>query len=1046
MNEFHPCLPISALALRIARSLLAPTATDLETPRRFYISFPDHDRPRTLYRTLNSLGIAVAYLPPWEILPGESSHFFPPNAAARSQAIDAIITGSISVVVAVHKSTAQKIPALSQVIIELSLGYHAEIGEIAEVLSMNGFVRTSNVDDYGQFAVRGDIIDIYSPGGPYRIEFFDTTIDRITRFDVDSQKSVESVDHVAILHFREYRTSPWEAPRCSLFDFLGKHHVHIIGQSELVRTIEQERRGCSAIDPDLLYISPSDIPDWTHQTPSLPLPTDAIREYHLPHTDERLALLAQVTAEVPQVIFTYRSADGLEKFRTMLCEAGVTLPLHLAQDIGDIRCGINALKGDFSTSFYSLAESMLTERDLFGTHQIATRKHRASGITSYLTDLAVLKPGDYVVHIDYGVGIYRGIENLDTAGKRGDFLRLEYQKGDILYVPNEKFNLVQKYIGSEGGSPKLDRIGSKSWEGRKSRARKVVADIAADLIKNDAMRCRPKEHAYPRESSMYEDFITLFPYEETEDQARAIDETLADMYAAYPMDRLVCGDVGYGKTEVALRAAVKCAEAGLQVAVLAPTTILVEQHFRTFRERFAPFPVVVEMVSRFRTAKENREVLEGAANGRVDIVIGTHKLLAKGVEFKRLGLLVIDEEQRFGVVHKERLKGLKANVDVLTLTATPIPRTLHMALGGVKKMSIIETPPKDRRSIRTEVVQFDEAVLRQGLLREFRRGGQIYFLHNRVESIATIAMRVAAVLPEARVGVAHGQMPEAQLERVMLDFSEGEYDVLVCSTIIESGLDVPRANTMFINRADTLGLAQLYQLRGRVGRGDRQAFCYLIVPPRDTMNEDALKRIDIIQELSYLGAGFRLATYDLEMRGAGNIVGVEQSGQIAAVGFEMYTSMLREQLALLTGEDTAQCQPNIRSEFPAFIPEEYVEDTPARLSIYKRIASTNSSSELKEIGKELVDRYGKCPEEVDHLLAVGAVRLEAQQASIEKVYIGKKQFIFHVGNKSKVQVESLIRYASEGKLRLDPDGKVTMLGINPAQAAAFLKQIKQQMK
>ncbi|MBB5020974.1 transcription-repair coupling factor [Desulfurispira natronophila] len=1037
--------PLGWLAFQIARHLLFPERESMFHAHRFFLSFPDDTRARSIYRTLNSLGIPVAFLPPWEILPGESSDFFAPNAAARSQSIEAIVTKQARVVIATHKSAIQKIPGNSQHIISVQRGYRYRLEEIMEKLVNHSFVRVPTVDDFGQIARRGDILDIYCPGGPYRLDFFDEELERITRFDVDTQRSLDSLDHVSVMQHREYQHSPWEIDRQSVFNFADDAHVLITNRDEFYRVIERERKHCFSIDPDRILLGTSDAPEdtiWLDGFASNHVPLLNM-EYEQTIASQREERFLDILGKVSAAYLSCRSPHSVDKFLELSEAYG--LQLQKIDQLDGLAAGLDGyflLNADFEESFYINDNHVLiADRDLFA---LATPKkaQRILGVTTYLTDLAMLQPGDYVVHVEYGVGIFRGIENLSAAGTRGDFLKIEYSRGDVLYVPNDKFHLVQKYIGSDTTGPKLDRMGSKSWEKRKSRARKSVEDIANSLTEMDALRRRHKDHTYLRDSSIYDDFVGRFPFEETSDQLKAIDETLEDMYSPFPMDRLICGDVGYGKTEVALRAAMKAVESGYQTVVLAPTTILVEQHYRTFQERFIPFGVKVEMVSRFRTAKENRLVLEKLASSKVDIVIGTHKLLGKGVSAANPALLVIDEEQRFGVKHKEKLKELKANIDVLTLTATPIPRTLHMALGGIRKMSVIETPPKDRRSIKTEVIEFDENVLRQGLMREFHRGGQVYFLHNRVETINSIALRIQSIIPEARVAVAHGQMGEANLERVMLEFSAGEHDILVCSSIVESGLDVPQANTIFINRADTFGLAQIYQLRGRVGRSERQAFCYLIIPPFDTLHEVAQKRIKAIEELSYLGAGFRLATYDLEIRGAGNLLGSEQSGQIASVGFEMYTDMLRESVRKLTGEMGDSFEPSVRTEQPAFIPEEYVDDMPARLSLYKRMSVISNENDLDAIAEELRDRFGPPPAEVQQLLEVCGMKMLAIKARIDQIYLASQgKYSFTVNEQSQVNMTKIIQLAMERKIELDPQGKVSIESKSLRQFKLFIQSV-----
>ena len=622
-----------------------------------------------------------------------------------------------------------------------------------------------------------------------------------------------------------------------------------------------------------------------------------------------------------------------------------------------------------------------SEEEIFGEPRVRRRKRPASA--GALLRLEELKHNDLVVHIDHGIGKYRGLKHLKVADTEGDFMNLEYAGNDTMYVPVERINLVQRYVGGgDTEAPKLDKLGSGSWEKVKRRTRQAVLAMAAELLEIYAAREVLEGHAYPLPVREYEEFTDRFEFEETPDQQAAIDDVIRDLTRSKPMDRLICGDAGFGKTEVALRAAFIAVMDGRQVAVLAPTTILAEQHWNTFRERFKDYPVRVEMVSRFRSARENRAVIEDASNGKIDIVVGTHRLLSADVQFPRLGLLVIDEEHRFGVADKERMKKLKKMVPVLTLTATPIPRTLHMAMLGIRDLSVIQTPPADRQAIRTFVAHFDDATIRDAILRELNRGGQVFFVHNRVENIDYMARHLGALIPEAKIAIAHGQMNERALEEIMRDFIEKRINVLVCSAIIESGLDIPNANTMIINRADHFGLAQLYQLRGRVGRSRNRAYAYLLIPGEHIITRDAKRRIDALRELveSDSGGGFKLAMADLEHRGAGNLLGREQSGEITAVGFELYTEMMEEAIAELRGQPhRPDFEPELRIGIPAYIPDAYVADENERLVLYRRIARAANDEEVDELRGDMRDRFGPVPTLVENLLAAMKLRRQMKE-------------------------------------------------------------------
>ena len=683
--------------------------------------------------------------------------------------------------------------------------------------------------------------------------------------------------------------------------------------------------------------------------------------------------------------------------------------------------------GDLSSGFRfpSVNLAVVTEEEIFG-QRIKRRVPPSSKIDVFLTQLQDLNVGDFVVHTVHGVGLYKGLKRLEIEDSKNDFLLLEYQDGDRLYLPVQRLNLVGKYHGTEGRIPLLDKLGSTNWEKRKSKVKKAVEEMAKELLELYASRKVIEGFSFSKGDRLFSEFEASFEYEETPDQARAIEEVLSDMEETRAMDRLVCGDVGYGKTEVAMRAAFKAVLDNKQVAVLVPTTVLAQQHYITFQNRFAAYPVTVEVLSRFRSHKEQKEILKKIASREVDIIIGTHRLLQKDIAFKDLGIIVIDEEHRFGVSHKERLKQMRKHVDVLTLTATPIPRTLHMSISGIRDLSIINTPPEDRLAIKTIVAMFDDDLIRDAIMRELVRGGQIFFVHNRVQSIGAMADYLRRLVPEARIGVAHGQMKEKELEMVMAAFVNKEYDILLSTSIIESGLDIPSANTILINRADRFGLAEIYQLRGRVGRSRHRAYAYLLTPPEITLTGDAKKRLKVLQELSDLGAGFRLATYDLEIRGAGELLGKAQSGQIAEVGFEMYIRLLEEAIKELKGEKMErEIEPEINLNVSAYIPEEYIPDERQRLNIYKRIASVSSETDITGLKEEIKDRFGGIPVSVDNLFRIMGIKLLLKQTKITELN-QKGSFIYMAfSNDTSVEPQKLLRLMNRNpkKFRLTPDSR-----------------------
>jgi transcription-repair coupling factor (superfamily II helicase) len=719
---------------------------------------------------------------------------------------------------------------------------------------------------------------------------------------------------------------------------------------------------------------------------------------------------------------------------------------------GDARLGLTVAEIHDGFRFAARRLRVITATDLgMERPRQRQRKRRGRDPEAIIRELTDLQVGAPVVHEDYGVGRYRGLTTLDVDGMPTEFLLLEYAGGDKLYVPVLSLHLVTRYSGASPEEAPLHRLGTDQWEKAKRKAAQQARDTAAELLNLYAQRAARTGTELKLDEAAYQRFVLQFPFEETEDQQTAIDRVLADLESTRPMDRVVCGDVGFGKTEVALRSAFVAVQAGFQVAVLVPTTLLAEQHHRTFLDRFADWPVRVELLSRFRGASGSAATVEGLAAGTVDIVIGTHKLLQGNVKFKRLGLVIVDEEHRFGVKDKERLKRLRAEVDMLTLTATPIPRTLNMTLGGLRDLSIIATPPAERLPVKTFVGEWSDRQIREAVLREIRRGGQIYFVHNRVENIESVAEGLRKLLPEASVRVGHGQMSERELELVMLDFYHREFNVLVCTTIIESGIDIPTANTIVINRADRLGLAQLHQLRGRVGRSHHQAYAYLLAPPRNALTPDALKRLEAIESLEELGSGFTLATHDLEIRGAGELLGEGQSGQIHAIGFTLYNELLGRAVAALRAghepdlEDPFTHGPEIEIGLVALIPEDYMPDVALRLVHYKRIASCRTSLELDGLKIELIDRFGLLPSPLKTLFSITALKLLAAQLGIAKIQAGNENGSITFAERSRVDPARLLKLIQSDTAHYRLDGpyklKFSWTLENPDKRIAALEKL-----
>ena len=748
------------------------------------------------------------------------------------------------------------------------------------------------------------------------------------------------------------------------------------------------------------------------------------------------------------VILACRSPRQAEHLNELLANYQLhTAPLELpfdptaVRDPGLIHCAHQALSRGFDLAEEKL--HFLSATELFGERRLQRgrrgKPRRDEGTPIQVDQLVV---GDVVVHRDHGIGLFQGLVNMEFSGQQGDFMQIEFRGGDKLYVPTDRLHWVSRYQGLTEDTPRLDNLGSQRWLATKKKVTEAVWKIAQELLDIYAQRALRQGHRFTPPGELYRALEESFPYDETPGQAKAIDEVLDDLTREQPMDRLVCGDVGYGKTEVAARAAFKVIEDGFQVAILVPTTVLAEQHAATFRERFAGFPVEIACLNRFRSARQQKEIVAGLAGGKIDLVVGTHRLLSKDIHLNRLGLLIIDEEHRFGVAHKERIKKIKATVDVLTLTATPIPRTLQMSLLGIRDLSVISTPPQERRSVKTFLARHDQLVIREAILREMERGGQLFFVHNRVQSIHRVAETVSTLAPQARVGVAHGQMAGPQLEDIMVRFINHELDILVCTTIIESGLDIPNANTIIINRADHLGLADIYQLRGRVGRSTRQAYAYLLVPSLDHLTQETQQRLRALMDCSELGGGFKLAMNDLQIRGGGNLLGISQSGHIAAVGYDLYLELLQSTVAdlkrrTLAGEGPAveaDLDPEVKLRVAAFLPDRYIQDTSLRYHAYRRISASGAGTgeNLADLRDELIDRFGPLPQEAQALLAIIGLKQRLRALGIFKLEQSPDALIFSFAEHTRVSPARVLELlqARPGKkkparpLRMTPDQRL----------------------
>ena len=878
----------------------------------------------------------------------------------------------------------------SRAALSLRLGEHLPRESLLERLHTLGYEHAAEVEHVGQFSVRGGIVDIFPINAlsPIRVEFFDAEIDSMREYDPMTKRSIKNISTTSVMPLR---AADDEGEACFL-TYLGSEGVTIFDEpSRLIAALadaaqEDEVRAARLFSwEDLVAAGAAGHEIFAAlMSRSFPACTPAARIgfQMVPMTafQRQFALLEselrRYLADGVQVLILAGGVERANVMRDML--TGWKIPAVLIRREGEecreaVAVASGALRAGFELSAAHIA--VLTEQDIFGRHKVKLRRTASAG--ERIRHFREIAPGDYVVHAAHGIGKYLGVETIEVAGSHRDYLRIQYGGDDKLFVPTDQVGLLQKYIGAEGTAPRLHRMGTADWARARAKAQKSVEDIADHLLEIYAQRQLAHGHAFTPDDAMQREFEEAFPYEETGDQLRAVAEIKRDMESDKPMDRLLCGDVGFGKTEVAVRAAFKAAMDGFQVAVLVPTTVLAQQHYQTFAARFAEFAPKVDVVCRFRSVREQAATLRDVARGRVDILIGTHAILnRKRVRFQNLGLLIVDEEQRFGVTQKEKIKEFAAGVDVLTLSATPIPRTLHMSLAGARDMSIIETPPADRLPVQSYVVESSDAMIRGAIERELARGGQVYFIYNRVESIDRMREHLVRLVPEARIASAHGQMNEDILEQVMMDFYEGHYDILLATSIIENGIDVANANTIIIYDADRFGLSQLYQMRGRVGRSAKMAFAYFTYRRDKVLSETAEKRLQAMKEFAQLGSGFKIAMRDLEIRGAGSLLGAQQHGHIAGVGFEMYVKLLEEAVARKKGEVPAPPPVETVIDLPveAYLDGGYIDDAMHKIEIYQKIAAVRTNEDLDALLDELIDRFGEPTKPVIALLDIARIK------------------------------------------------------------------------
>ncbi|MEK9509428.1 transcription-repair coupling factor [Gemmatimonadota bacterium Y43] len=953
---------------------------------------------------------ASALFPQREALPYESDEPHLEIGGLRVEAVEALFSGRVQVLVTTVRALQERIPVpegIAELRLTLRTGEEAGFQTLVDALEERGFERVPLVEEVGQFAVRGGIIDLFSFGSPdpVRVEFWGDEIESIRAFDVLDQRSTGPLDEVHVLpvDFSAHSDAEATAPRALLelltrdallIDFGGDGWAsHVTRAWEHAVRVHDELHGSGMRDlvpPQTLLLPPEQAVKALRAFPRVEFREGAEGDLSLgtepPPPIERdmkrlAALLREGAARGESTLLLCDNEGQAHRLEEIL-ESGDGIPKGTQVAIG-------SLEGGFLLPRATPPLRVFTDHEIFRRSRRLRRGRRFRGAVS-LESLAQLTPGDYVVHMDHGVGRFTGMQKLEVAGEEIELLAIEYAGGEVLRVPVYRLDLVERWVGEDDDAtpPQVHKIGGRKWKTLRKKTEEAIAKMTAELLELYARREAASGYAFGPDTRWQKEMESSFLYEDTPDQRTATADVKRDMEGARPMDRLICGDVGYGKTEIAIRAAFKAVQDGKQVAVLAPTTILAEQHRHTFDERLADYPVHVGALSRFRSAKEASELLKRVESGDVDIVIGTHRLLSEDVVFRDLGLLIVDEEQRFGVKHKERLKHFKTSVDVLTLSATPIPRTLYLSLSRIRDLTVIRTPPRDRMPIITHVLPWSDGLVSEAIHRELDRGGQAFFLHNRVQTIHTAAERIRMLVPEAKVSVAHGQMTPTELDEVMTAFVDGETDVLVASAIIENGLDVPNANTLIVDRADRFGLSQLYQIRGRVGRSDRRAYCYLITP--DGITEDARKRLRVLEHYTELGSGYSVALRDLELRGAGNLLGADQSGFAHVVGIDAYLRLLETTVRRLQQEEAGteeHAEPEISLAGSAFLPEEYIPDPSQKLHLYRRLSKIRRSPEVEEMRSELVDRFGEMPPEVERLLDAATLRLLGKRLGIERILV-----------------------------------------------------------
>ncbi len=1040
--------------------------------------------------------VRVEVFPAWDVQPYDRLGPDAALVGQRLKALVAVQSGTFDVLITTVNAVSTKCHTQVHKPINIAINEEHPREEIIQNLVSMGYARVGTVMEPGEFAVRGALLDVFPTtiDVPIRLDYFDDDVEAIHTFDVISQRTEATLKKVrivaasdilltenAISLFRErYREYFENATQDDLYKRVSQgisdpslaHYMSLLVEDPLQDIMHYLPKNTCVIAPEYVYAAhkarQNAVQDAYNTRKAMmeeqtgndtvyrPLPIDCLymadnvwqnyqKQFHWlylsPFKEEGTQKYSFIQNDFGKHLQS--AIESAKNFIKKLNKNKVDIEIS-STSISGLERVLKALELEEDTAFktkvspcvfgfFSQAHNKLvvTEQDIFGAKMFASTRRKRHKNEEAIMHFSELSLSDFVVHEEHGIGRFEGLITLNTTGVQQDFIKLIYAGDDRLFVPVEALDVISRYKSSEADGVTLDKLGSTAWQTRKARAKKDLMEMASELMRTAAKRRVKKGHRYNRPDGLYDEFCGLFPYQTTVEQQSAISDVEADMFGEQPMDRLIVGDVGFGKTEVALRAAFIAVMDGRQTAIIVPTTLLAKQHFDLFSKRFEDFAVNVVHLDRLVTRKEAEKVKQGLKTGRVDIVIGTHALLAESVVFKNLGLMIIDEEQRFGVRHKEKLKKLRENVDVLTLTATPIPRTLQMAIGGVKTLSLITTPPVDRLSVRTYVMKFDAKSMRDAIMREVFRGGQVYIVTPLVRDIPKLAKQLQKLVPEATFAVAHGQLPERQLENVMTDFYEGKANVLIATTIIESGIDVPKANTLIVNRADRFGLAQLHQLRGRVGRSNVRAYAYMLLP-ETTIAHKAMKRLRILQRFEALGSGFNLASYDMDIRGFGNLVGKEQSGQVKEVGFELYTKLLKENMAKICaqkeGEDVEShtFTPTLNVGFGYLIPEGYVPDLGARMQLYRRLANLTKEADIADFKTELLERFGVVPEEVERLLVVMLVRNQCRALNIIKLDVGEKGILIEFYQNTFHKPVELLDYVMKhaGLISVRPDQKI----------------------